>query len=575
MTDERTNGGDVNDGDVIVEYTPRQRIARQAAKAQTAAWEVLSGAQDDDPGELAELGQSIAKAGQRIQRLSGRIEEETEPGGGEPGEGETDPPSEPLTEEEKAWIRSLPEGYQEHYRERLEAGGDPRRMYEWLREHFEGREPGDPPVDPPTEPTDPPVTPPPVEVGETLRTYLITPTELVMPDGSRLGMKDGRNSMSESFDRSLADDTTPPDLIRFRGGFGGMQVAMDRPGTRVASSREKPLNVIVQGEGRGSMDSRIFSMITGEQYKGGNVNRENPAIYRLEFVDFTLDLRSAGKYPFLTGMKTRINLFAVKRCTILTVGGVGSSVYSAIRGNAAACYVIEDVDNLGGANEYGIAYLDYGPGKSRIRRVKGKNGGRGLIQGVMRDMNGSFVKPWISSDDELDIEDVESIDNGGKDGSSAVSINGWGGGRIGVRQLYVDTHWNAAALTVAFDSKQAEVTGSPGSWQMVDQGLILPDGYAHNEIDVDLRGCRIRNGDDNPGQAHKSFRHTVLIDSARKVRLRSDALATVGPMGRLELEGNGNGEHRFGTRAIKEFTAEGDFSGWTGTRRNRQPITLP
>jgi len=456
------------------------------------------------------------------------------------------------------------------------------------------------------------------EVGGTM------PGIVVKSDAVYLGSKrfdvDTSKKHPLAYALEIAEGGTPenPNLILLDAGIrvpAPLRICLGNRG-RYGVERKTPLCAIVRGTGaNASTTAAIVGLQTGEKYEDGHVNRDDPAVKFLELQDLELDFRHVTTgYPIVTGVDTRMGHFGVRRCRIRTSGGVKSVVKTPIRGNAAASsYVIEDVVNDDGANEYAVCYLSYGPGleggpnRCVVRRVSGRNGGRGVCQLVMRHRENEFVSRMpmrgMHYYDLLVVDDVKSVDNGGKDGSSAVSIAGWGAGGIMVRRLDVDTLWNAAALTIALDVKQLEVSGKPSHWKPIGPGMNVngsvddpPRSTMH--VYLDLRGSRMRNGHlvassaGNPNaelvdvrgvptwvQRGRSTRHHVSVDSAHRVQVFSDAGTVVDGMGvGLEIEKDFVGSIQddagnvLASRSVGELDLVGNFSGWNAIRRQRKPI---
>ncbi len=393
---------------------------------------------------------------------------------------------------------------------------------------------GEPPViepDPPTEPVDPIAEeeeqepdPPQVEVGdEGRRVYTANGNSWKDDTGNVHPMSNGIQGLVGALNHAARQ---PDPVIVQLEGTAWLELCLNRPGTKGAVDVPEgmKLDAIVRG-------GALTSLKTSDRYLGGRSDHQNPPIARWEYQRGTLDLRQAGKYPIVTGLNSAAGVFGFKNLEVLTTGGSQSKVYSAIRGNAAAQYEVSDI-RCGGTNEY-VVYLNYGPGQSYVGRIVGHDNGRGIVQVCMRTTENYFAGAWASATDELLVHDITARDNGGKDGSSAVSIAGWGKGLIEVRRLDVNTHWNAGGLSLRYDIKQADVTGTPGNWQRVGPGFLLPSGKAHARVVADLATSTIVNGNDNPGQTHKSSREQVIIDSCDWLDYRPGTYGGKGPGDRV------------------------------------------
>jgi hypothetical protein len=490
----------------------KRSIKKAARFAHNKAGKILTDYDTLTGDQIHGLGADIERAGNKIETAD--WEAPTDPGG------EPEGPDLSILEPNELAL----------FYERVGMGSDPWEMYEWLLEQRGEVDPGDPPVDPdpPTDPDpDPPTDPdPPIVVEPGVRVFEAWPDRFKDDTGkihqtTRLGLAASMQAGAEHY---------PGDTIKHISHCSdAIAVAMNQPGKRVSVDMQpgKPLRAIVSG-------GTMTGLITGERYLGGAINRQSPAIEFLEFTDGTLDVRGAqSPYPFVTGVNSYLRHFGVRRYKLLTPGGPGSKVRTPIRGNASAEYQIEDIENDTGADEYAIAYINYGPGKSYVRRVKARNGGRGNVQACMRTTENLFAGAWISDADELLVEDVYSRDNGGKDGSNAVSIAGWGGGDIIVSKLDVQTKFNAGGLAITEDAKQHAVTGTQGQWTIVGPGLMLSLGgklWAHNRVVADLAGSTIINGNITAGSpGMTSSRNQVELDSIYKLAYSAGTYGGKGP----------------------------------------------
>ena len=388
----------------------------------------------------------------------------------------------------------------------------------------------------PTLPEPPSEPPPSVEVMPSYRT--VTAWQDKWQDDSgvvRTSKIAGRSYLAEALQQMAS--RFPGEVIRVvNASKTSVRIATNEPGKKTAVDLEpgKPLRALVEG-------GTVTGLETNERYLGGGVDRESPAIEFLEFVKFTLDVRGAQTaYPFVTGVNTRLRHFGVQDVAIITDGGVGQTVKTPIRGNAAGEYVVRRAKNLTGANEYAVCYLNFGEGDSIVEDVEGVNGGRGVVQCAFRTTENFFAGAMASGEDSLIVRRVRSKDNGGKDGSNAVSIAGWGHGLIVVSDLHVETHWGAGGLAIVEDVKQSAVTGVAPNFVKVGPGFLLPPlanpsgepTYAHHEVRVDLRGSTIVVGQDVAGQEFKSPREHVKITSCRRLQLLKDASTILGGFGK-------------------------------------------
>jgi len=397
-------------------------------------------------------------------------------------------------------------------------------------------------------------------------------------DGKRYDMTGGRSGFAEALATSPAHEDTEAEEIHWGGTIGQLEVAQGPHGGRFTVYRKRPLNVKMVGS-RGTATLR--SLTTGEKYADQHIDRMNPAIHRLVFSDCTVDVSKAqSPYPIVNSVGTALGTFGFRRCKVVSTRQ--SPVKTIFRGNASGRYKFTDIAAHGGAKEY-LAYCNAGRGDSVFRNLDGQFFGRGIVQCVLR----STENPWYTMDEDdgnsLLIESI-SASLCGSAGSSAVSVTGWAD-NITIRDLGVDTPYNTAAISLRFDKKQAELDDiyNPKTANIIGAGQMLESGHAHGTVLIDLQDSYIRTGQDTPGQASKSSRPALMIDSCYDLWLVSSVNTSIsagsGSNKSLHLEHQGAGAIRtvsgkkIGTRAVESFKTSGNFSSFGPMYRAGQPMS--
>lgn len=401
-------------------------------------------------------------------------------------------------------------------------------------------------------------------------------------DGLRVHTTGGRSGIAAAMQTSPASETTEPEVIHWSGNIGQLQVATGPSGGRFSVLRSQPLNVKMEGEGRGSPNSVLRGLITGESYLDKHIDRMNPAIHRLVWTDFTADVRQAnGAYPIVTSLNTALGTFGARRCLVRSPGRQGV-VKTIFRANASGRCVFTEIEALEGAQEY-VCYANSGKGPSLVQGIRARDFGRGVFQGVLRTTENPWYTPEPEDGNSLAVENISARDCGAS-GSSAVSITGWAD-YITIRDLFVDSHWNTAAISLRYDKKQAllDKPSDPKKANVIGAGKLLASGRAHGTVVIDLEGSYIHTGRDIPGQASKSSRPALMIDSCDDLWITSDETTSVvagaGSNRALHLEHNGAGDIRtidgvkVGTRGLGSFKTSGNFSGWGPMQRQGQPFS--
>jgi hypothetical protein len=420
-------------------------------------------------------------------------------------------------------------------------------------------------------------------------------------DGVRTDMTNGRDGRAEAAQTSPATDKTPTEIIEFAGKVSSINVATGDLNGRFGVNRPQgwPLNVVFKGQGKGSAESVLRGMLTGEKYSDGAIDRNRPAIYKLGWTDLTVDVRGiGGQYPIVTGQLTVMGSFIVRRCLVRSDGYTGKGVKTIFRSNARSRLVLTDIDAPDGANEY-LVYGDFGAGRSIIKNIRAAGFARGVIQGVNRYFNvEGFGYPDDQIEAVLEIADIDA-QNTGADGSSVVSLTTWGD-TVYISDINCDTPWNTALISIRFDPKLCRVSGtgsggSGGNWRILGRGRMPQDGFAHGMVSIDLSGNRIRTGRNQAGQAMLNGRAAIIADSCRDLWIASDdttvvqaghqydergELVATSPAVDLEINGDGpiktyNGAEVVGTRRIESIRTVGGFGGWAGgMRRKMQPFSV-
>jgi len=400
-------------------------------------------------------------------------------------------------------------------------------------------------------------------------------------DGHRTYTKNGRSGIAEAMQTSPANETTPHEQINWGGTIGQLQVATGPNGGKHSVLRARPLNVKMVGGGAGGEASVLRSMEVGEGFNHGGADRGNPAVHKLVWTDLTINVRgSNGAYPIVTNVGTALGTFGVRRAVVLSKG-VGHVVKTAVRGNASGRYAMTDIVALGGLQEYAV-YCNAGAGESAFRNIRARNCGRGVVQAVYRSTENNFYTLEEDAGSSLLVEDIDAKDCGAA-GSSAVSITGWAD-RITVRGLNVDSHWNTAAISLRYDFKQAELDRPkvPKLANVIGPGKLLASGHAHGTVVLDLEDSVIKTGVDIGGQANKSSRPAIMVDSCLDLWVVSNHATRVKAGGgnrALHVEHQGAGVIRtqngtpIGTRAVGSFKTSGHFGGWGSMARNGRPFS--
>jgi len=400
-------------------------------------------------------------------------------------------------------------------------------------------------------------------------------------DGRRIHMVGGRSGIAEAMQTSPADETTPPETIQWGGTIGQLQVATGPNGGKHSVLRSRPLNVKMVGGGAGSEASVLRSMEVGESFTHGGADRANPAVHKLVWTDLTINVRASnGAYPIVTNVGTALGTFGIRRAKVLSMG-TGAVVKTAVRGNASGRYVVRDIVALDGLQEY-VVYCNAGAGESKIRNIQARDCGRGVVQMVYRSTENSFYTIEEDDGNSLLIEDIDARDCGAA-GSSAVSVTGWAD-QITVRGLRVDSHWNTAAISLRYDLKQTELDkpSTPKVANVIGPGKLLASGHAHGSVVLDLEDSTIKTGVDIGGQASKSSRPAIMVDSCLDLWVLSDLTTRVAAGGgnlALHVEHAGAGAIRtqagtpVGTRAVGAFRTSGHFGGWGSMARNGRPFS--
>lgn len=402
-------------------------------------------------------------------------------------------------------------------------------------------------------------------------------------DGKRVNMKNGRSGIAEAMQTSPASKNTPAEVIHWAGDIRQLQVATGPSGGKHSVIRSAALNVRMQGAGKGDSTSTLRGLITGERYSNGDVDRTNPAIHRLVWSDFVADVTQANvAYPIVTAVNTALGTFGARRFSVRS-SGRQAVVKTIFRGNASGRYVYTDGEAYEGAQEY-LCYHNAGPGESVMRGLHGTGFGRGIVQAVLRTTENNWYTPEPEDGNSLEVRDITAKDCGAS-GSSAVSVTGWAD-RITIGGLYVDSHWNTAAISLRYDKKQADLDkpSDPKKANVIGPGKLLgAEGHAHGSVVLDLEDSFIRTGVDIPGQKSKSSRPAIMVDSCAELLILSNDATSVsagnGNNRALHLEHSGKGDIRtvggtkVGTRGIGSFKTSGNFSGWRGAYRNGQPFS--
>jgi len=401
-------------------------------------------------------------------------------------------------------------------------------------------------------------------------------------DGIRHDMTNGRSGIAEAMATSPATENTPPEVIGWRGNIYQIQVATGPHGGKHSVYRPNPLNVRMEGIGKGLAESVLRSCNVGEEYANGKVERENPAVHRLVWTDLTINVRnSGGAYPIVTHVGTKLGTFGVRRALVMS-SGAGHVVKTAVRANASGRLVATDIDAPDGLQEY-VVYGNAGPGESIVRDIVAHDCGRGVFQGVYRSTENAFYTLEEEDGVSLLVENIEAI-NCGAAGSSAVSITGWSD-YITVRGLRVDTRWNTGAISLRYDKKQTllDKPNTPKTANVIGEGKMLASGHAHGTVVLDLEDSFIRTGVDIGGQKAKSSRPAIMVDSCRDLWVVSNAATRVqagnGNNLAMHVEHQGAGDIRtqagvkVGTRGVGVLKTSGLFGSWRGISRNGQPIS--
>lgn len=403
-------------------------------------------------------------------------------------------------------------------------------------------------------------------------------------DGKRFDMKNGRSGIAEAMQTSPASETTDAEVIMWEGGISQLQVANGPNGGRFSVLRSQPLNVRMEGAGAGDTRSVLRSLDANEKYKDGHIDRVNPAIHRLVWTDLLIDVtKSQTAYPIVTGVNTALGTFGFRRVEAVTPG-LSGTVKTTVRGNASGRYILTKMKQKGGVREYGAGYFNAGPGATELREIECEDSGRGAVQCVYRTTENGFYTMQPDSGSSLLVEDIRAI-NCGADGGSAVSVTGWSD-HIEIRDLYVDSHWNTAAISLRYDKKQALLDDpkEPKKANVIGSGKLLASGRAHGTVVLDLYGSYVRTGVDMPNNQSKSSRPAIMVDSCDDLWITSDYQTSIkagaGTNKALHVEHSGAGDIRtwdgvkVGTRGVGSFKTSGNFSGWGPTYRNGQPVAL-